>query len=147
MTPENFKMPETNPQDFSIPESELRFSFSRSSGAGGQNVNKVETKATVRWNFQDSSTLTREQKNRLAERLRNRLNEKSELVISSQSERSQGQNRETAVRILQELVNNALTVLPERKPTKPTFSSKRERFKEKELLSRKKTERRYREDI
>ena len=120
-----------------IPENELKLNFSRSSGAGGQNVNKVETKVTVRWNFQNSPKFSQDQKNRIAQKLKNRINEAGELAVSSQSERSQSQNRQSAIRKINELAAAALKPQRKRKPTRPTFASREIRLKNKKISARK----------
>jgi len=127
---------------FRIPESELKFSFSRSGGAGGQNVNKVETKVAVYWNFEDSPALSEEQKSLIKESLKNRINEKGELIIYSQTERSQAQNKEKALEILNDLVNQALTIPEERKETKVPRREKEKRLGEKRRQAEKKESRR-----
>jgi ribosome-associated protein len=136
---EAFKMAkkENNP-GFHVPESELKFSFSRSSGKGGQNVNKVETKVLARWNVLQSPSLTNEQKKLIMAKWPNRINEKGELIVAAQEERSQLQNKRRAEQILNELVNSALTVAPERKPTQIPSSAKEARLREKARHSEKK---------
>lgn len=141
MNQEAFKMaqPEKeNKPGFEIPESELDFSFSRSGGPGGQNVNKLETKVTIRWNIQQSPSLDEKQKQLIAEKLKNRVNEKGELVVYAQTERSQLQNKQRAIEILNDLVNSALTIAPERIPTKTPRRAKEKRLKEKARQAHKK---------
>ena len=116
---------------FTVPENELKISFGRGGGPGGQNVNKVETKAIIRWNLNESAALTDEQKTLIAEKLKNRVNRRGELAVDSQEQRSQTQNKEQAIEILNELVNRALTVEAERIPTKIPRSAKEKRLEEK----------------
>jgi ribosome-associated protein len=126
-----------------IPESELKFSFSRSGGAGGQNVNKVETKVTIRWNFQESKALSESQKALIAEKLKNRIDKKSgELVVCSQTERTQGANRSKAIEMMNALVGRAAIASPERKSTKVPKREKIKRKEEKRKISEKKELRR-----
>jgi len=107
-----------------IPEREIRVSFARSSGAGGQNVNKTSTKAILHWSVGRSWALTGEEKARVREKLANRINFNDEVVVMSEEERSQPQNRARAVARLQALVSRALQVPKKRRPTRPTKASK-----------------------
>jgi len=124
-----------------IPENELVVTFARSSGAGGQNVNKTSTKVFVHWSVGKSFVLSEEEKNRVRTKLANRINNEDELVIASEEERSQLQNRESAVTRLQELVNEALYVPKVRRATRPTRSSKLKRLESKKIRSQIKTAR------
>ena len=125
-----------------IPESELNISFARSSGAGGQNVNKTSTKVIIHWSVGKSAVLSDIEKIRVREKLANRINNEDELVVMSEEERSQPQNRELAIARLQELVTQALHVPKKRRPTRPTKGSKLRRIEGKKMRSRVKTARR-----
>jgi len=107
-----------------IPTAEIRVTFSRSSGAGGQNVNKTSTKATVHWPVGRSRVLTAEEKARVRAKLTSRINASDEVVVVSEEERSQPQNRALAVARLQALVARALIVPKKRRATRPTKASK-----------------------
>jgi ribosome-associated protein len=110
---------------------ELFFHTSRSSGPGGQNVNKVSTKVEVHFDFQQSNSLSEAEKALISIKLKSRINSIGELVIKSQSERSQLRNRNKAVDKMFILLSEAITEKPERKPTEPTKKSKLERLDEK----------------
>jgi len=118
-----------------IPVNEIGVSFARSSGAGGQNVNKTSTKVIVSWSVGDSSVLNAAQKARVREKLANRINNQDEVVVAAEDERSQLQNRELAISRLQSLVFNALRVSVKRRPTRPTKASKFRRIESKKLRS------------
>ncbi len=116
-----------------IPESELSFVASRASGPGGQNVNKVETRVSVIFDFKNSSVLTDVQKRRIAKHThtRKRLDSLGRLVVSSQVHRTQGANKLEAHKRLEELVSEAIKSRKTRRPTKPSRSQKRKRTDEK----------------
>ncbi len=125
-----------------IPENEFKITFARSSGAGGQNVNKTSTKVFVHWPVGQSSVLSVEEKERVRAKLANRINNEDELVISAEEERSQLQNRQLAIVRLHALVNQAIHVPKKRKATRPTLGSKIRRIESKKIRSKIKTDRR-----
>lgn len=122
----------------SVPESELVFEFVRSSGKGGQNVNKVSTKAQLHWNLEQSSAFTPQEKDLIRSYLANRINEKGEVFLSSQKTRSQDQNRVLVIESLNRLITEALTPRTKRIATKPTFSSREHRLETKKHQAEKK---------
>jgi ribosome-associated protein len=120
------------PGKLTIPENEIRFTFSRSSGPGGQNVNKVNSRVTLWFAVQDSAALTEMQKQKIRSRLANRINEAGILSISAENFRTQRANREEAIQRFQSLVAAALTEKPVRKKTRIS-----KRIQEKRLLAKK----------
>jgi ribosome-associated protein len=125
-----------------IPESELRFSFVRSSGPGGQNVNKVSSKAVVRWCVPRSGALPPEVRERFLAKYKSRLTSEGELIITSQRYRDQARNLADALARLRELIAAVAVPPKKRKPTRPTKAAARRRIKSKEAVSRKKQLRR-----
>ncbi len=124
-----------------IPDKEIRFTFSRSRGPGGQNVNKVNTRATLRFDISSSSSLTPEQKRALKKKLHNRITKNGVLTISSDRFRSQKANREDSLRRFVELLALALKPNPKRKKTSVPLALKERRLKEKKHRSMIKKER------
>lgn len=122
-------------------ENEFIISASKSSGPGGQNVNKVSTKIELRFNVSASLLLTNEEKEIVSLKLCTRINNEGELLIVSQSERSQLQNKESAIEKFYSMVEIALQPVRKRKPTKPSYASKMLRLEHKKLLSKKKANR------
>ncbi len=118
-----------------IPAKEMKITFARSAGAGGQNVNKTATKVILRWSVGRSQVLNNEEKMRVRIKLANRINNKDEVIIMSEEERSQPQNRALAVARLQTLVNKAVQVPKKRRPTRPTLASKLKRLETKKIRS------------
>lgn len=112
----------------SIPDSELQESFVRSSGPGGQNVNKVSTAVQLRWNAQDSDALPAPVKRRLFQLAGRRATTGGEIIIDADRFRSQDLNRQDARERLADLVKAALHKPKFRVPTKPSKGAKRRRI-------------------
>lgn len=111
-----------------IPQIELQWRFSRSSGPGGQGVNTTDSRAQLRWDVASSSAVTEEQRTRLLHRLESRLIN-GVLQISASEQRSQLQNRDAAERRLAEIVRAALAPPPRaRRATRPTRGSQERRI-------------------
>lgn len=118
--------------ELEVPESELKESFIRSSGPGGQNVNKVATAVQLRLDVANSPSLTPWQKKRLAVIASHLMTSAGELVIEASKYRTQGQNREDARARLAALIAEASKPPPpKRRATKPTKGSVERRLKEK----------------
>ena len=133
-----FKGDPLNGRDFS---GELVFTASRSSGPGGQNINKVSTKVELRFDIPGSNLLTDEEKERLQFLLKNKINSEGILIIVAQSERSQLKNKEKTIIKFYALLKKALAPKKERKPSKPSLDAKEKRLEEKRIVSEKKTRR------
>lgn len=109
-------------------ENEFIYSTSRSSGPGGQNVNKVSTKVELRFNLLLTSILTEEEKEIILIKLKNKINKESEIILVSQSERTQLMNKISVTEKFYDLVSKALTKQKKRRSTIPTLSSKIKRL-------------------
>jgi len=121
-----------------IPGQELTYEYFRSSGPGGQNVNKVATGVRIRFNIEQSQSFTPEEKQRIRAVLKNRINDNDELLIENEESRSQFQNRNNAYNNLIALISEALTEEKERVPTKIPHVEKQKRLEEKKKISEKK---------
>jgi len=109
-------------------ENEFVFSTSRSSGPGGQNVNKVSTKVELRFNLASTELFSDEEKERIFARLKNKISKENEIILVSQSGRTQLANKNDVIDKFYEIVSKALTVQKKRKPTRQTLSSKLKRL-------------------
>jgi ribosome-associated protein len=120
--------------------------FSRSGGPGGQNVNKVNTKVTLRLRLTDIAGLGEAELNRARELLANRITNEDEIVINADEERSQQTNLERAYCRLEALIADAARLPKRRRPTKPSQAAREQRLQTKHLNSRKKASRRLKPD-
>ena len=116
-----------------IPEAELEFIASRSGGPGGQNVNKVSSRITLRFDLDRTTALTAEQRERVRKKLSSRISKEGVLQISSQRTRSQDFNREDAVARFVELLRASLREEKARVKTRASRSSREERLQKKRI--------------
>ncbi|MDI6049779.1 MAG: alternative ribosome rescue aminoacyl-tRNA hydrolase ArfB [Bacteroidota bacterium] len=114
---------------------ELSFKAVRSSGAGGQNVNKVSSKVVLTFDLKNSQALTEEEKLLVETKLSSRLTTDSVLILNCDEDRSQFRNKEIVIKRFLELIKNALLIPKERKPTKIPKSVIRKRIKDKKNIS------------
>ena len=126
-----------------IPLAELRFKFNRSSGPGGQNVNKLNTRAELQYNFAQSAVLSALQRQRIAKKLSARLNSEGLLIVNSERFRTQRRNREDCLDKLSALLAEAIKPPPpKRRKTKPGRAARVRRLAGKKRHSEKKKSRR-----
>jgi ribosome-associated protein len=126
-----------------IPHAEFTLTFVRSSGPGGQNVNKVATKAQLRWNVSGSPSLPDSVRQRFLEKYRRRVTVDGELVMTSQRYRDQKRNADDCLEKLREMLTAVATPPKPRKKTKPSRGAIERRLREKrERGSRKQSRRR-----
>jgi len=121
-------------------------SFSRSSGPGGQNVNKVNTKVTLRLRLADIDGLAEAELDKAREVLANRITNGDKIVINADEERSQWTNLERAYFRLEALIIAAARLPKHRRPTKPSRAAREQRLQAKHLHSRKKAHRQFKPD-
>lgn len=128
--------------DIAIPRSELNLTFSRSPGPGGQNVNKVNSKATLRWEYAQSIYLPEAVKSRFGKLFAKRINDAGELVLSSSRHREQRRNVDDCLEKLRQLVLAAVAVPKKRRPPKKSAAANAQRLREKKERSQRKQNRR-----
>lgn len=125
-----------------IPLREFRFTFARSSGPGGQNVNKVNTRALLRWAVMKSPSLPESVRRRLLSKHRRRVTSEGDLLVSSQRFRDAGRNVADCLEKLRRMLAEAAVPPRPRQPTKPTLASVQRRLEQKRKHSQKKRRRR-----
>lgn len=124
-----------------VETNELKYSFSRSSGAGGQNVNKLNTQVTLTWSVDDSKSISRSVKDRFKMLFKGFINDRGEVIIKSQRHRSQKRNIDDVNLKLRSMLISASKEPKKRKETRPTRSSVRKRLEKKRQHSEKKKNR------
>lgn len=134
-------MIEITPQ-ISLADDELSFTYARSGGPGGQNVNKVSSKVTMRWHPGNSPSLPEDVKSRFLVQQGSRLTTEGELLITSQKTRDQGRNQEDCLEKLREMIARALFVPKKRKATRPSRGSIERRIQNKKHVRQRKEGRR-----
>lgn len=127
--------------DIEVIKQELNWKAVRSSGPGGQHVNKTASKVVIQFDVDNSKAFTEEEKMRVLKKLESRLTSNAVLIIESSDSRSQHQNREMGIERLLEIITNASKKPKPRKKTKPTKASKFKRLREKKIRGGKKENR------
>lgn len=118
--------------------SEIKYSATRSSGPGGQNVNKVSSRVELRFSVNESNELNILEKERVYSKLKNRINNEGELILTAQAERSQLANKERVTELFFAIIEKSLTVQKRRNKTTPTKASKLKRLESKKITGIKK---------
>jgi ribosome-associated protein len=131
-------------ESLSVPRAELDYRATRSGGPGGQHVNTSSTRIELTWNVNASQALSDDQRARILERLKNRIDDRGVLRLTASDSRSQLQNREGVTERFARLVADALKERKARKRTKPTRASREARLKQKKQRSETKRMRRSR---
>ena len=127
-----------------IPAAEIVLSYARSAGPGGQNVNKVNSKAVLRWNVSQTGSLPSAAKNRFLERYSTRINQAGEVVLASDQHREQLRNVSECYEKLRQLILAILVAPRPRIKTRPSRGSVERRLQKKQIKSKRKQMRRYR---
>jgi ribosome-associated protein len=129
-------------ENIRIPDNELQFTFVRSSGAGGQNVNKVNSKAVLRWPVTANRSLPKDVRHRFVLKYQQRINKIGDLLLVSQKYRDQTRNVDDCLKKLSHMLLTVAKAPIKRKATKPTAASKKRRVEVKRVTSVKKQLRR-----
>ncbi|MFK7824010.1 MAG: alternative ribosome rescue aminoacyl-tRNA hydrolase ArfB [Oligoflexales bacterium] len=124
-----------------ISPKEFQFDFVRSPGAGGQNVNKVNSKAVLRWNVEDSPSISEALRQRFLDRWSRRINQDGEVLVTSSRYRDQLKNKQDALDKLVAMLEEVKTPPKPRKKTKPSKAAKERRLREKKQRSETKSRR------
>lgn len=124
-----------------VPEGELKITATRSSGPGGQKVNKTSSKAVLRWNLMESAEFSDQEKQLIREVMANNLNSDDEVVMSERQSRSWHNNRERVIERLNKAVSKALTPKKKRIKTQKPRAADERRLSDKKRQGQKKTER------
>ena len=127
--------------DINLLLNELHFQATRSSGAGGQHVNKVSSKIELRFSITNSSALSEEEKIQLQQKLNKQLTKNQEIIITCQDSRSQHKNKEIAIKKLIDLIQKSLLKPKKRKKTKPSKQAIKKRLEKKAKQALKKENR------
>ena len=120
-------------EQIQIPDEELQFAYARSGGPGGQNVNKVSSKAVLRWSLAANTSVPDMVKARLRGQQRRRVTVDDEIVIQAQEYRDQEKNRQACLEKLREVLVQAAFIPKPRRPSKPSRGSKERRLTAKKL--------------
>lgn len=123
------------PMEISIPPAEIKFSFARSSGPGGQNVNKVNSKAILSWNVENTDAISSAHRLRFLKLFGAKVNQDGFVILSSEESRDQKRNIDICKEKLYDMLQKSYREGKKRRPTKPTKASKEKRFKEKRQRS------------
>ena len=119
-------------------ETEMVLSATRSSGPGGQNVNKVNTQVELRFSINNSNLFSDDEKDRIFLKLKNKINSEGELILTSQTARTQLDNKENVIEKFYELIEKALTIQKKRLKSRPTIASRLKRLESKKSQALKK---------